>query len=249
MKGIVVCFFGTTHLDTFKKCIKPIYDEVIRVYGSKMPVIMAYTSRIIVKKLRSLGIMNVMTEVEALSKLTKEGVRNPIVFSLHLLHGNEYEKIISLKKNYPNLKVTKPLFDSFNSIDVFTKTLKLDKDKNYVLMGHGSCHESDEVYDYLADFFNRNGKSNVYVATVEGKRSLDVIMPDLMKIKDKSLTLKPLMLVAGDHAKNDMAGDDKNSWKEILKSKGFNIRCDISGLGESKEIRELFYFKLKEVID
>lgn len=249
MKGIVVCFFGTTHLDTFKKCIKPIYDEVIRVYGNDTPVLMAYTSRIIVKKLRSLGIMNVMTEQEAISKLEKEGVTQPIVFSMHLLPGNEYEKIISLKKKYPKLKVTKPLFDSFNSIDIFTKTLKLDSEKTYVLMGHGSDHESDEVYDFLADFFNKNGKSNVYVATVEGKRSLETIMPELMKHKDKTITLKPLMLVAGDHAKNDMAGDDKDSWKEILKAKGFNVKCDISGLGESKEVREMFYSKLKEVMD
>lgn len=249
MKGIVVCFFGTTHLDTYKKCIKPIYDEVLRVYGEKMPVVMAYTSRIIVKKLKSLGIMNVMTEVEALSKLKKEGVTSPIVFSMHLLAGNEYEKITSLRDDYPGLIVTKPLFNSFNSIDFFTRTLEFDDDKNYVLMGHGSDHESDEVYDHLADFFSRNGKSNVYVATVEGKRSLDVIMPELMKLRDKSLVLRPLMLVAGDHAKNDMAGDDKDSWKEILKSKGFKVKCEVVGLGENKKVREMFYSKLKEVID
>lgn len=249
MKGIVVCFFGTTHLDTYKKCIKPIYDEVLKNYGDKMPVVMAYTSRIIVKKLKSLGIMNVMTEVEALSKLESDGVTNPIVFSMHLLPGNEYEKITSLKEEYPKLEVTKPLFDSFNSMDNFTRSLKFDEDKNYVLMGHGSDHESDEIYDHLADLFKRNGKSNVYVATVEGKRSLDVIMPELMKLKDKSVILRPLMLVAGDHAKNDMAGDDKDSWKEILKAKGFKVKCEIVGLGESEKVRQMFYSKLKEVVD
>lgn len=248
MKGITVCFFGTTYMDTYNACIKPIFDYVKNEYGKEYEVEMAFTSRIIKKRLKERGVMDVKNEKEALDYFKSLGIEEPIVFSTHLLEGIEYEKILSLKEFYPGLRVSKPLFADKDAINEFTKKAIFPEDECTVWMGHGTSHEVDDVYDYCDECFKKNGGENVFVATVEGRRSLETILPELEKFKDKKITLRPMMLVSGDHAKNDMAGDEPDSWKSILTQKGFKVEAVLKGLGEYDFVREMLYERLKEVL-
>ena len=113
-------------------------------------------------------------------------------------------------------------------------------------MGHGSDHIADEAYEKLETTFRENGYSNVYVATVEGSRTLEDVIENLENTS--KVELRPFMLVAGDHAINDMASDDEDSWKSILQTKGYDVSVELKGLGEFKKIRDIFIEHLEDII-
>ena len=118
-----------------------------------------------------------------------------------------------------------------------------------VFMGHGTDHEKDISYDKLEKAFREKGYENVYIATVEGRVTLEDIIP---KLKDKGIqkvVLKPLMLVAGDHAINDMASDEGISWKIILEREGFNVKPILKGLGQLEKIQDIYLEHLEKIMD
>lgn len=248
MKGLVVCSFGTSHKDTYDKCILPILNHVKEEYSYEMPVLEAFTSRKIIKILDERDGVDKFTEEEALSQLNFMGRDELYVLSLHLLGGFEYEKILQAISNFHDVKVTRPLLESLKDLGDFARKIKFDDGRYYVLMGHGSDHEADNIYELLEEEYRKNGNDHVFIGTVEGKRSINDCLEELKKKNIKDVVLRPLMLVAGDHAKNDMAGDEDDSWKSILMKNGINVHVELIGLGEYEEIRQIFYDRLKEIL-
>lgn len=118
-----------------------------------------------------------------------------------------------------------------------------------VFMGHGSTHPANACYSQLQYIINDEGLENVIIANVEGFPELDVILPNLKEKGIKEITLMPLMLVAGDHAINDMAGEEEDSWKSILEEEGYKVNIYLRGLGENKAIQDKFINHLEDSIE
>ena len=243
-KAILVTSFGTSHRDTREKCLDLIQREVEEKYGSEN-VERAYTSGIIRRIIEKNEGIHIFDQEEGLKVLKDKGFEEIITMSLHILDGIEYSK---LDDKFG--KISKPLLaddEDFKKIVENKEFNDLEGDDAIVFMGHGTESEADYAYQKLQDEYLKAGKNNIFIATVEGKVTIkDVI--EKMKEKDfKRILLKPLMIVAGDHAKNDMSSDDEDSWKTILKNEGYEVTAVLKGMGEYKFIREMFMDKLKDI--
>ena len=164
---------------------------------------------------------------------------------MHILDGIEYSK---LDDKFG--KISKPLLaddEDFKKIVENKEFNDLEGNDAIVFMGHGTESEADYTYQKLQDEYLKAGKNNIFIATVEGKVTIEDII-EKMKEKDfKRILLKPLMIVAGDHAKNDMSSDDEDSWKTMLKNEGYEVTSVLKGMGEYEFIRKMFMDKLEAV--
>lgn len=243
-KAILVTSFGTSHRDTREKCLDLIQREVEEKYGSEN-VERAYTSRIIRRIIEKNEGVHIFDQEEGLKVLKDRGFEEIITMSLHILDGIEYSK---LDDKFG--KISKPLLaddEDFEKIVENKEFNDLEGNDAIVFMGHGTESEADYAYQKLQDEYLKAGKNNIFIATVEGKVTIEDII-EKMKEKDfKRILLKPLMIVAGDHAKNDMSSDDEDSWKTILKNEGYEVTAVLKGMGEYKFIREMFMDKLKDI--
>lgn len=243
-KAILVTSFGTSHKDTRKKCLDSIQREVAEKYGSEN-VERAYTSGIIRRIIEKNEGVHIFDQEEGLKVLKDKGFEEIITMSLHILDGIEYSK---LDDKFG--KISKPLLaddEDFEKIVENKEFNDLEGNDAIVFMGHGTESEADYAYQKLQDEYLKAGKNNIFIATVEGKVTIEDII-EKMKEKDfKRILLKPLMIVAGDHAKNDMSSDDEDSWKTILKNEGYEVTAVLKGMGEYKFIREMFMDKLKDI--
>lgn len=125
----------------------------------------------------------------------------------------------------------------------------LDDDEALILMGHGSDHDADWVYQALEDEYVRSGKDRIFLATVEGSKELGEAIEKIKSLGLKKVVLRPFMIVAGDHARNDMAGEDEDSWKMILEKEGFIVKCILQGLGEFKEVQDMYIERTKDLLE
>ena len=243
-KAILVTSFGTSHRDTRKKCLDSIQKEVAEKYGSEN-VERAYTSGIIRRIIEKNEGIHIFDQKEGLKVLKDKGFEEIITMSLHILDGIEYSK---LDDKFG--KISKPLLaddEDFKKIVENKEFNDLEGNDAIVFMGHGTESEADYAYQKLQEEYLKAGKNNIFIATVEGKVTIEDII-EKMKEKDfKRILLKPLMIVAGDHAKNDMSSDDEDSWKTILKNEGYEVTAVLKGMGEYKFIREMFMDKLKDI--
>lgn len=243
-KAILVTSFGTSHRDTREKCLDLIQREVEEKYGSEN-VERAYTSGIIRRIIEKNEGIHIFDQKEGLKVLKDKGFEEIITMSLHILDGIEYSK---LDDKFG--KISKPLLaddEDFKKIVENKEFNDLEGNDAIVFMGHGTESEADYAYQKLQDEYLKAGKNNIFIATVEGKVTIEDII-EKMKEKDfKRILLKPLMIVAGDHAKNDMSSDDEDSWKTILKNEGYEVTAVLKGMGEYKFIREMFMDKLKDI--
>ena len=243
-KAILVTSFGTSHRDTREKCLDLIQREVEEKYGNEN-VERAYTSGIIRRIIEKNEGIHIFDQKEGLKVLKDKGFEEIITMSLHILDGIEYSK---LDDKFG--KISKPLLaddEDFKKIVENKEFNDLEGNDAIVFMGHGTESEADYTYQKLQDEYLKAGKNNIFIATVEGKVTIEDII-EKMKEKDfKRILLKPLMIVAGDHAKNDMSSDDEDSWKTILKNEGYEVTAVLKGMGEYKFIREMFMDKLKDI--
>ena len=255
-KGIIVTSFGTTHEDTRKSCIEPI-EERIRSKFTEYLVMRAFTSRVIISRLKKRDDYFVDNPTEALEKMKDKGIRDIYVQPLLIIKGHEYDRVKRevkqfLEKNPDfNIEIGKPLLTSDLDYEKAVDGLDLDVYKSaeaLVFMGHGSDHNADMAYEKLEKTILKKGYNNVFVATVEGEKNLDKIIVQLLNKKMKKVILKPFMLVVGYHAKNDMASDEENSWKTILENNNINVETKMAGLGQIKEIQDIFIDHLKDII-
>ena len=243
-KAILVTSFGTSHRDTREKCLDLIQREVEEKYGSEN-VERAYTSRIIRRIIEKNEGIHIFDQKEGLKALKDRGFEKIITMSLHILDGIEYSK---LDDKFG--KISKPLLaddEDFEKIVENKEFNDLEGNDAIVFMGHGTESEADYAYQKLQEEYLKAGKNNIFIATVEGKVTIKDVIEKMKGKGFKKILLKPFMIVAGDHAKNDMSSDDEDSWKTILKNEGYEVTSVLKGMGEYKFIREMFMDKLKDI--
>lgn len=243
-KAILVTSFGTSHRDTRKKCLDSIQREVAEKYGSEN-VERAYTSGIIRRIIEKNEGVHIFDQEEGLKVLKDKGFEEIITMSLHILDGIEYSK---LDDKFG--KISKPLLaddEDFEKIVENKEFNDLEGNDAIVFMGHGTESEADYAYQKLQDEYLKAGKNNIFIATVEGKVTIKDVIEKMKGKGFKKILLKPFMIVAGDHAKNDMSSDDEDSWKTMLKNEGYEVTSVLKGMGEYKFIREMFMDKLEAV--
>ncbi|AZV57976.1 sirohydrochlorin cobaltochelatase [Clostridium sp. AWRP] len=256
-RGILVVSFGTSILGTLKNCIEDTEDE-IRNEFKEYAVRRAFTSGVIIKKLKSQNGIYIDTVPEALDKMRNEGFREVYVQPLHIMPGDEYDKVVRCINEYQGsfgkLVLGRPVLYRQSDYVIAARALEkqlppLSQNEAVVLMGHGSSHHSNSSYALFQYVLDDLKIRNTFVATVEGYPEIDNVIPKLKKNNIEKVTLMPFMLVAGDHATNDMAGKDKDSWKQILKSKGFEINTYLHGLGENKAFQKIYVQHIRDCID
>lgn len=252
-QGILVVSFGTSYRKAFEKNIVSVEQEIQNAYPSAC-VRRAFTSRMIIKKLADRNQFHVDTVSEALEGFLNDGYMDLLVQPTHIINGNENDSMLETLRAYRDrfarIRVGAPLFsgekDCRQVINALTgHYADLDTQEALVFMGHGTEHHADFVYPALDYMCKASGHSNIHIATVEGYPTLEEVKSALRIQKPKQVILAPLMLVAGDHAANDMAGNDDDSWKNQLEQEGFSVSCCLKGLGEYPEIQTLFLEHLK----
>lgn len=258
-KGILVVSFGTSYLEAGKLCIESTENKIKKNFPH-YEARRAFTSDMIIKKLKERDNIHIDTVHLALDKMKKDGFTEVIVQPLHIMPGEEYDGVIDIVKKYTENKsftklvLGRPILyrteDYAIAIEALKSQLpKMNNDEAVILMGHGSAHPGNSSYSQLQYMLNENEMKNVYVGTVEGYPTLDNIIPKLKSACINKVTLMPFMLAAGDHANNDMAGNDKNSWKSILQSNGFKVETYIHGLGENEKFQDIYVQHVKDCIN
>ena len=243
-KAVLVTSFGTSHKDTREKCLDSIENEVKAKYGSEK-VERAYTSGVIRRIVEKKEGIHIFDQNEGLEALKNKGYEEIVTMSLHILDGIEYAKL-----NDKYGKISKPLlvtdedFEKVVNDEEFNSTEGNDA---IVFMGHGSESAADNTYQRLQEEYVKAGKDNIFIATVEGQVTIEDVIQKLKGRGFSKILLKPFMIVAGDHAKNDMASDDEDSWKTILQNEGYEVTPVLKGMGEYKFIHNMFMDKLQEV--
>ena len=246
-KAILVVSFGTSYHETRKKTIEACENKIKESFKD-YDFYRAFTSGMIINKLKKRDNMFIDNPSEALEKLYNAGYKEVVVQSLHIICGDEYNKLKDMVALYEDKfdKITfgRPLLtyidDYRETVEAVKKDLdKMDIDEAVVFMGHGTEHESHSSYPAIEYMFRDYG-INAFVGTVEGYPELEQVIKKLKNRNIKTVDLLPFMLVAGDHAINDMASDEEDSWKTILEKEGFNVKVHVKGLGENPYIQEKF---------
>lgn len=256
--AILVVSFGTSYEDTRKITLDAI-EEKIRDEFKDFEVRKAYTSNMIIRKLKERDGIFVDTPMEALTKLKEDGYEKIIVQPLHVMPGEEYDKIklcvhkFQKEKSFNKIILGKPLLYQTKDYEVVINAIKEDlieknENKALVLMGHGSYHPANSCYALLDYMLKSKGYENTFVATVEETPTLEDVIKRLKDKKIKEVILKPFMIVSGDHAKNDMASDEEDSWKSVLKKEGFKVNINLRALGENENIRRIYINNIKSII-
>jgi cobalt chelatase (cbiK) len=261
--AMVVMSFGTTYKDTRVKTIDATVDA-IKAAHPNTKVITAFTSHIIRDRIQQKEGITYPTPEEALAELKKDGYTRVALASLDVIPGMEYNYDAAVYNLYKNDFKKMTLGTSLmywmgqeNQTDQVIETLKavqsqfpkLGKEDGLLIMAHGTPDPSNAYYSVIQDRIHTLGMKNVFIYTVEGTPNLEQVIPQLKLHGIKHVTLMPFMMVAGDHANNDMAGNEPDSHKSILEKEGFKVDTYIHGLGENQNIRNLFVERANEAWD
>jgi sirohydrochlorin cobaltochelatase len=264
-KAILVVSFGTTYEETRKVTIEAVENKVRSAFPD-YEVRRAFTSRIIIKRLAERDGIQVDTEKQALDKLKAEGYTEVIVQPLHMEAGDEYEKVSRVVQHYTHskaftkLSLGRPVFyysgqeEKSDDYTIAIKAIqtqlpKLGKYDAVAMMGHGGVHPSNAAYAVLQMKMQDAGLKNVFVFTVEGYPTIENVIKKSKEQRIKKIILMPLMVVAGDHATNDMAGDEEDSFKSQFLRAGFKVDTYLHGLGENTAIQDIYVQHIKDVIE
>ncbi len=254
-KGILVVSFGTSHLDTMEKCITAV-EHKIQEACPQVECYRAFTSEIIMGILKERNQIKISNVEEALVKMHQDGITHVYIQPTHIIDGIENNKVKKIKENFKNkfeeIVIGEPLLSAQEDYEQVVKVIwgelsKEVEDDLLIFMGHGSEHESNYAYEKLEQEFHRQGHNNVFVATVEAKPDINMVIERIKKLKRKRVIVTPFMLVAGEHAKNDMAGK-KDSYYSRLSAEGYDVTCIMKGLGEYEVIRTIFLKHLVTVL-
>ena len=260
--AIVVTSFGTTFKETREKTIEATVDAIKAAHPG-VKVVTAFTSHIIIDRVKAKEGIQKMTPEEAFSKLKAEGYTRVAVVSLDVIPGMEYsyDSIITKMQmsKFKELSLATPLMyfqgteGEPDQVVDFLNAVKsqfpvMGKEDATLIMAHGTPHPGNAYYSVIQDRIEKLGMNNVFVYSVEGRPNLDDVIPKLKAKGFKNVTLMPIMMVAGDHANNDMAGDDPDSHKSILTKAGFKVNTYIHGLGENENVRALYIQRADEAL-
>ena len=261
--AMVVMSFGTTYKDTRAKTIDATVDA-IKAAHPNTKVVTAFTSHIIRDRIQQKEGITYPTPEEALAELKKDGYTRVALASLDVIPGMEYNYDAAVynlyKDNFKKMTLGTSLMywmGQENQTDQVIETLKavqsqfpkLGKEDGLLIMAHGTPDPSNAYYSVIQDRIHTLGMKNVFIYTVEGTPNLEQVIPQLKLHGIKHVTLMPFMMVAGDHANNDMAGAEPDSHKSILEKEGFKVDTYLHGLGENPNIRNLFVERANESWD
>ena len=238
-QAILAVSFGTTHEDAEQGCIRPV-EDALRSAFPNWDVHRAWTSRMILRRMAARGVV-IENEREALDRLKGEGYARIAVASTHIIPGQEYDRLLAAAGNLP---VSEPLLftpEDLRWMAGLLGDIAAQEGRALLVMGHGTEHRANAVYAGLRAVL----PSGVHLACVEGEYSLEGILDDLERVSGKRLTLMPMMLVAGDHAKNDLAADD-DSWRTRLEARGFDVRVRLQGLGAIEGVQRRIVQKVRK---
>lgn len=246
-KAVLVVSYGTSYDCTRENTIGAVERAIAAAYPDR-EVRRAFTARMVIDILKKRDI-HVDFVKDALEKLVQEGFDDVIVQSTHIMNGGQFDYITESVREYKGkfdvLALGSPLLTTVEDYDIAVKTvisefLPQEKNSALLLMGHGTVHYANATYSQLQMKFWTSGYENVFVTTVEGYPDFDNTV-EMMRDKGfKSVRIVPLMVVAGDHATNDLAGDDEDSLKNIMKREGYEVECIVKGLGENAAFQKLF---------
>ncbi len=252
-KGILVVSFGTSYEHTRKLCIGSIENDIQNNFKD-YEVRRSFTSYIIIRKLKRRDNMYLYHPLNALQTMIKDGFKEIIVQPLHILPGFEYEKVLravhKMKERYDvTIKLARPLLFSEESYDVFIEAIfdripEQKENQGVLFVGHGTEHFSNACYSMLQNKM-LDIRDDIIISNVEGYPMMDDVIDRIKSYDD--IVLAPLMIVAGDHARNDIFGEEDSYYTELL-SKGVNVIKLNEGLGQNPKIREIFVNSVKEVI-
>ena len=252
--AIVVMSFGTTFTDTRAKTIGATVKEIQEQHPG-VKVVTAFTSHIIIDRIKAKEGITYPTPEEALDQLKAEGYTRVALATLDVIPGIEYNYKTAVynqyKHNIKKMTFGTPLMywmGQEGQTDDIAKTVqavatqfpKVGPKDAVLIMAHGTPDPSNAYYAVIQDRLESAGLKNTYIYTVEGWPSLEDIIPQLKAKGINHVTLMPFMMVAGDHANNDMSGDEPDSHKSILMADGFKVDTYIHGLGENQKVRDLF---------
>lgn len=256
-QAILVVSFGTSYAETRAKTIDAVEAEISAAYPGYV-IRRAFTSKMIIKVLRQRDNIIVDTPEEALKKLYEEGYATVVVQPLHIINGSEYHDTIMVchkyRRGFDRFAIGTALLSTTQDYKQVADIMvqhgpSLQEGEALLLMGHGSVHSANAAYPALDYIFKQMGHSHVHVGTVEGYPELPEVLEMMAPHGYRKVYMMPLMLVAGDHAQNDMAGDEEDSWKTILEQQGYEAVPLLIGMGEMPEIREIYMAHLKEAFE
>ena len=248
--AILVVSFGTSFNDSRHITIGAI-ESAIREKFPDYDVRRAFTSQIIIDKLKERDGVVIDNVEEALDRLVADKVQEIVVQPTHLMNGYEYDDLAkaleSYKDKFKKIAFGEPLLSSDDDYYKVIAALasvseRYDDGKTaLVFMGHGTEAESNKVYSTLQDKLTAEGKKNYFIGTVEAAPTIEDVLKGVEAAGLKKAVLRPLMVVAGDHANNDMADlEDPESWASQLTAAGIEVECVLEGLGQIVEIDELY---------
>jgi sirohydrochlorin cobaltochelatase len=255
-KALLVISFGTSYHDTCAKNIVACEEQLASTFADR-DLFRAFTSGMIIRKLKQRDNLDVDSPAQALLRLAEQGYQDVAVQSLHVINGDEYEKIAREVQAYSHLfqrlVLGNALLSDFNDYELLLNALQsqmppLAADERVVFMGHGASHHAFSAYACL-DHLMSARQIPARVGAVESYPEIELILRGLQQDNVRKVHLMPLMLVAGDHAINDMASDEEDSWKTQLQEAGIEAQPWLQGLGENPQIRAMFVHHLQRALE
>ena len=248
---ILVVSFGTASAESRRLNIDAVEQAISEAAGESWSVRRCFTSQTIINLISKREGIRTDNVADALERAAAEGVNNLVVQPTHLMKGLEYDKLCSILADYADsfgkVTICDPLLTSEEDLDRVADALAEasasyeDGSTAIVFMGHGTEAAANRVYDKMQSVLSSKGKSDYFVGTVEAEPSLDDVIRAVGKGNYKRVVLRPLMLVAGNHAVNDMASaDDPDSWYSRFRAEGYETVCIIEGLGQLPAVRDIY---------
>ena len=277
-KELLVVSFGTSFNDSRVADIKSI-EDALQAANPDWSVRRAFTAQIIINHIQARDGEKIDNMEQALERAVANGVKQLVVQPTHLMHGAEYDEMCAaidkVRDQFDSVEIAEPMLgevgDDATVINADkeavakavvaaaleesgyeTTAAAKDAGVAYVLMGHGTAHVAKVTYSQMATQMAELGYENVFVGTVEGEpeeTSCEAVIEAVKNAGYTTVVLRPLMVVAGDHANNDMAGADDDSWKTMFEAAGFTVNCQISGLGRIADVQALYVAHTKAAID
>ena len=277
-KELLVVSFGTSFNDSRVADIKSI-EDALQEANPDWSVRRAFTAQIIINHIQARDGEKIDNMEQALERAVANGVKQLVVQPTHLMHGAEYDEMCAaidkVRDQFDSVEIAEPMLGEVGNDatvinadkEVVAKAVVAaaleesgyestaaakDAGVAYVLMGHGTAHVAKVTYSQMATQMAKLGYENVFVGTVEGEpeeTSCEAVIEAVKNAGYTTVVLRPLMVVAGDHANNDMAGADDDSWKTMFEAAGFTVNCQISGLGRIADVQALYVAHTKAAID
>ena len=257
-KELLVVSFGTSFNDSRRLTIGAVESALEKAFP-EYAVRRGFTSQIIIDHVAKRDGEIIDNMQEALDRAVDNGVKTLVVQPTHLMNGLEYEEMSKAIAQYSDafekISIGQPLLTSDEDFQAVAKAITEatadydDGETAIVFMGHGTEAESNGVYAKMQQVLTDGGYAHYYVGTVEATPSLDDVLEAVKQGSYKRVVLRPLMVVAGDHANNDMAGDDDDSWKTTFEKEGYEVVCEVEGLGALEAVQQLYVEHAQAAVD